>query len=150
MNRGADIWNSSVRSFPLVRIWRTRSGSWNGSPLRKRSLISEKIAVFAPIPSASVRTAIKVNTGDLRSWRSANPRSFISLSAKCLNRVDTRRAARRNEARGRGDDREEPRDSKINERIERVHFEEDILQSGSGENSEEQRGRARAENKPDH
>src|SRR5206468_6457741 len=78
MNRGADIWNSSVRSFPLVRICRTRSGSWNGSPLRKRSLISEKIAVFSPIPSASVRTAIKVNTGDLRSWRKANFRSFIS------------------------------------------------------------------------
>src|SRR6266566_2592142 len=79
MNRGADIWNSSVRSFPLVRICRTRSGSWNGRPFTKRSLISEKIAVFSPIPSASVRTAIKVNTGDLRSWRKANFRSFISL-----------------------------------------------------------------------
>src|SRR5438034_5686042 len=79
MNRGADIWNSSVRSFPLVRTCRTRSGSWNGRPFTKRSLISENIAVFSPIPSASVRTAIKVNTGDLRSWRKANFRSFISL-----------------------------------------------------------------------
>src|ERR1041385_5007854 len=77
MNRGADIWNSSVRSFPLVRICRTRSGSWNGSPLRNRSLISEKIAVFSPIPSVSVITASRVNPGDFRNWRSANRKSVI-------------------------------------------------------------------------
>src|SRR5213592_677726 len=79
MNRGADIWNSSVRSFPLVRICRTRSGSWNGSPLRKRSLIKLKIVVFSPMPSARVKTAIEVNAGDCRSLRKANIRSFISL-----------------------------------------------------------------------
>src|SRR5205823_14475270 len=77
MNRGADIWNSSVRSFPLVRICRIRSGSWNGRPLRKRSLINEKMAVFSPIPSVSVITARKVNPGDLINWRSANRRSVI-------------------------------------------------------------------------
>src|SRR5947209_11302123 len=77
MNRGADIWNSSVRSFPLVRICRTRSGSWNGSPFRNRSLINEKIAVLSPIPSVSVITARSVNPGDFRNWRSANRKSVI-------------------------------------------------------------------------
>src|SRR6476619_2806250 len=77
MNRGADIWNSSVRSFPLVRICSTRSGSWNGRPFRKRWLISEKIAVFSPIPSARVTTAMTVNPGDLRSCRNAKPISFM-------------------------------------------------------------------------
>src|SRR6476469_8057344 len=94
MNRGADIWNSSVRSFPLVRTCRTRSGSWNGSPFRKRSLISEKIAVFSPIPSARVTTAMTVNPGDLRSCRNAKRISFmIAVSLKvflsfCAQRDD--------------------------------------------------------------
>src|SRR6266550_8009900 len=109
MNRGADIWNSSVRSFPLVRICRTRSGSWNGSPLRKRSLSSEKIAVFAPIPSAKVITAINVNAGDLRSWRKANFRSFISLSAQCLNRIDKCGAARGDQTRQQRGDSQDKR-----------------------------------------
>jgi hypothetical protein len=30
-----------------------------------------KIAVFAPIPSASVNTAVKVNPGDFRNCRTA-------------------------------------------------------------------------------
>src|SRR6266403_988758 len=106
MNRGADIWNSSVRSFPLVRICRTRSGSRNGSPLRNRSLINEKIAVFNPIPSARVSTAMQVNAGDLRSWRSANFTSVILFGAQSLNRVDTCSAARR-EQTGRQCDRRE-------------------------------------------
>jgi hypothetical protein len=37
--------------------------------------------VFSPIPSANVMTAIDVNAGDLRSWRKANFKSFISLGA---------------------------------------------------------------------
>ena len=37
-----------------------------------------KIAVFAPIPSASVRMAIRVKPGDFRSWRSAKRRSFMA------------------------------------------------------------------------
>src|SRR6266550_1118860 len=56
-----------------------------------------KIAVFAPIPSASVRTATRVNPGDLRSWRKANLKSFMSFSAQCLNGIDMRRPARRNQ-----------------------------------------------------
>jgi hypothetical protein len=37
---------------------------------------SEKIAVLAPIPSASVSTAVSVNPGDFRSCRQPNLRSF--------------------------------------------------------------------------
>src|SRR4051812_20816723 len=55
------------------------------------------IAVFAPMPSASVRTATSVKPGDLPSWRKANLRSFMSFSAQCLNGIDMRRAARRNQ-----------------------------------------------------
>ena len=42
---------------------------------------SEKIAVFAPIPSASVRTAVSVNPGDFRNCLKAN---FMSLSILSL------------------------------------------------------------------
>ena len=35
----------------------------------------EKIAVVAPMPNASISTAVTVNPGDLRSWRNANLRS---------------------------------------------------------------------------
>jgi hypothetical protein len=31
----------------------------------------EKMAVVAPMPKASVSTAVRVNPGDLRNWRSA-------------------------------------------------------------------------------
>src|SRR5882724_1677818 len=99
MNRGADIWNSSVRSFPLVRICRTRSGSRNGSPLRNRSLINEKIAVFNPIPSARVSTAMQVNAGDLRSWRSANFTSLILFGSQSGNWINVCGAARGHQTR---------------------------------------------------
>src|SRR5206468_5873917 len=74
-----------------------RDGSLNGSRRRNRSLTKLKIVVFSPMPSASVKTAIAVNAGDLRSWRKANFKSFISLGTKCLNRVDTCGAARRSD-----------------------------------------------------
>src|SRR5882757_1751579 len=70
-----------------------RDGSLNGSRRRKRSLIKLKIAVFSPMPSARVRTATTVNPGDLRSWRTANFRSFMSLGAQRDNRIDTCGAA---------------------------------------------------------
>src|SRR5436190_24207457 len=108
------------------------------------------MAELTPMPSASVMIARKVNPGDFRSCLKAKRKSFISFGPQGFDRVYWRRAACRHEARGRGDDRKEPRDGKINERIKRIYLKEDILQSGSGENSEEQRGRARSNNKPDH
>src|SRR5205823_9365474 len=50
-----------------------------------------KIAVQAPMPSASVSTATAVKPGFFSSWRTANLRSFITQS---LHRIDLRRAAR--------------------------------------------------------
>lgn len=42
---------------------------WMGNSRRISSSTSVKMAVLAPMPSASVRTAETVNTGDLRNWR---------------------------------------------------------------------------------
>src|SRR5437868_14259914 len=56
-------------------------------------LITAKIARFAPRQIATVARAVTVNAGDLRSWRRANFRSFISFGSQCLNRIDHRRAA---------------------------------------------------------
>src|SRR5262249_39400713 len=58
----------------LVSITR-RSGSGNGAGFRITALKTEKIAVFAPMPSASVKTATAVKLGDFRRDRSANLRS---------------------------------------------------------------------------
>src|SRR6266480_5910257 len=73
----------------------TRSGSENGRPRRKRSCIKLKMAVFIPMPSASVMTARVVNPGDLRSWRRAKLRSFISFSAQSLDWLYARGASSR-------------------------------------------------------
>src|ERR1700757_3793131 len=70
----------------------TRSASENRRPRRKRSCIKLKMAVFIPMPSASVKTAINVNPGDLRSWRRANLRSFISFGAQGLDWINMCRA----------------------------------------------------------
>src|SRR5438270_11185794 len=69
------------------------SASGYGSGRSKTALTMLKIAVFAPIPSASVRTATKVNPGDLRSWRRANLRSLILFCAQRDYRVDAGGAA---------------------------------------------------------
>src|SRR4029453_10131431 len=48
---------------------------------------SVKMAALAPMPSASVMITTNVNPGDLRSWRRANLRSFISFGPQRLNRI---------------------------------------------------------------
>src|SRR5437773_11047107 len=75
------------------------SASGYGSGRSRTALTMLKMAVLAPMPSASVRTATKVNPGDLRSWRRANFRSFILFGAQCLNGVDKCGAARRDQTR---------------------------------------------------
>src|SRR5205807_9909777 len=126
MNRGADSWNSSVRSFPLVRICRTRSGSWNGSPLRNRSLINEKIAVLRPIPSASVRMAMNVNAGDCQSFRKAKRRSLMKtlLGAQRLHRIDKGGAAGGQQAREQRNCSEQNRGSAEQHGVVGRHFKE--------------------------
>src|SRR5438093_12179722 len=50
-----------------------------------------KMAVFAPMPSASVSTATAVKPGFFSNWRKANLRSFITQR---LHRIDFSRAPR--------------------------------------------------------
>src|SRR6266536_2595917 len=54
---------------------------------------SVKMAALAPMPSASVMITTNVNPGDLRSWRKANFRSFISFCSQSDDRIDTCSAA---------------------------------------------------------
>src|SRR4029077_5977658 len=65
----------TLRSFASLLTRKILDGSENGRPRRKRSLIKLKMAVFAPIPSASVSAAMAVNAGCLRRIRSAYRRS---------------------------------------------------------------------------
>src|SRR5437660_9542404 len=76
-------------------MWTTRSGCLNGRLCRKRSLIRLKMAVLKPIPSASVRMAMKVNAGDCQSFRKAKRRSLMKtlLGAQRLNWIDQRGSA---------------------------------------------------------
>ncbi len=59
-----------------------------GSGCSKTASITLKMALFAPIPSASVKIAIAVKPGALTSMRSENLRSCISLRAQRLNRIN--------------------------------------------------------------
>src|SRR6266404_5436498 len=78
MYRGADIGKGlRSRSLGLTYKCTSRLDSRKGRPRRKRSLIKLKMAVFNPIPSASVIRASKVNPGDLRNCRKAKRRSVI-------------------------------------------------------------------------
>jgi hypothetical protein len=53
------------------QTWTKRLGSLNASGRSNAPFTTLKIAVFAPIPSASVITAMAVNPGLFRSWRIA-------------------------------------------------------------------------------
>src|SRR4029077_3549997 len=53
-----------------------------GSGRSNTAFTTLKIAVCAPIPRASTRTATNVNPGDLRSWRRANVTSFMLFGVK--------------------------------------------------------------------
>src|SRR2546426_485673 len=63
---------------PLSKTITNRSVSLNGNGRRRMALTTLKIAVFAPMPSASVSTATAVKPGLFSSWRKANLRSFIT------------------------------------------------------------------------
>ena len=58
----------------VARTW-TVSGSEYGSGLNRTASATLKMAVLAPMASASVRTATDVNIGALRSRRNASLRS---------------------------------------------------------------------------
>src|SRR5262249_4707853 len=63
--------STRLRDLSPVTMCTTRDGSLNGSPRRNKSFIKLKTAVFAPMASASVTTAMMVKPGVLASVRSA-------------------------------------------------------------------------------
>src|SRR5436305_12076872 len=75
------------------------------------------MAVFAPMPSASVRIAVRVKPGDLRSWRKANLRSFILFGPQCDDGIYAAGALRRPPTGGERDQREQDGDGDKRERI---------------------------------
>src|SRR5947209_10567824 len=100
-----------------------RSASGYGSGRRRTALTMLKIAVLAPIPSASVIIATAENAGFLISPRKASRRSLIT---KRDHWIDPGGASRRNET-GSGCDRgQQRRDRKIDGRVERVDLEQNI------------------------
>src|SRR5213595_1128711 len=115
--------SSRLRSRAFEYMCTSRCGSLNGSPRRNRSLIKLKIAVFSPMPSASVRTAIKVNPGDLRSWRRANFRSFILFGAERYHRIDASRATCWDEAGNQRHDAHDQRNAQQSGDMKRGHVE---------------------------
>src|SRR6266545_6753241 len=84
------------------------SGCLIGSVFSKTASSKLKMAVFAPIPSASVSTATAVKPGFLSNWRKANLRSFI---AQCFHRIYSCRPACRQPAGQQGYGRKQERDS---------------------------------------
>ena len=55
------------------------SGFLTGSERNSSVLMTLKMAVFAPMPSARVSTATAVKPGFFSNWRKANLRSFIIM-----------------------------------------------------------------------
>src|SRR5260370_465912 len=102
------------------------------------------MAVFAPIPSASVTIATAENAGFLINCRNASRRLLIP---KCDHWIDPGGAARRNKTGSGGNQSKHSGDGKINGRIEGVDFEQNIFQRGGCDHSQQQRNAAGAENK---
>src|SRR5207237_9557732 len=94
-----------------------------------------KMAVFAPIPSASVTIATAENAGFLINCRKASRRLLIT---KCDHWIDPRGAPRGNKTGSRGDSCQQRRDREINRGVERIDLEENIFQSRCCDNPEEQ------------
>src|SRR5881397_311298 len=95
------------------------------------ALTALKIAVFAPMPSASVSTATTVKPGFFSNWRKANLRSFITQR---LHRIDPGRASRRPVAREGCDRSQQQCDPDKCEWVSRAHAEEQAAQyTGQGQ-----------------
>src|SRR4029453_14073816 len=118
----------------------TRSGSEKGRPRRKRSCIKLKIAVFMPMPSASVSTARKVNPGDLRSWRRAKRRSFIKtlFRPQCHHGIDACGTACRKPAGDERNDCEREQGEAKSQRIGSAHAVKHTLQTATDTDRAEQ------------
>src|SRR5437879_8299103 len=96
------------------------SASGYGSGRRRTALTMLKMAVLAPIPSASVTIATAENAGFLINCRNASRRLLIP---KCDHWIDPGGAARRNKTGSGGNQSKHSGDGEINGRIEGVDFE---------------------------
>src|SRR4029453_2028409 len=116
------------------------SGWGNGSGLSNTALTTLKMAVFRPMPSASVKTAIDVNAGDLRNWRRAKRRSFIKtlFRPQCHHRIDACGAARRQPAGDQRNDCEREQGEAQSRRIGSAHAIKHTLQAATGTDRAEQ------------
>src|SRR6266478_6932141 len=114
----------------------TRSGSENGRSRRKRSCIKLKMAVFIPIPIASISAARQLKAGVFRSCRSAKRISsnievsqpFGLFITQRDHWIDACGATRWNKTGNRRDERKHSGNRKINRRIEGVYFEKNIFE----------------------
>jgi hypothetical protein len=75
---------TSLRGMPALLLFcqsvTTRSASRYGSGRSNTALMTLNIAVFAPMPKASVKTTISVNPGRFARLLAANRKSLISVS----------------------------------------------------------------------
>src|SRR5437867_13052123 len=126
---------SPVSSSKTITTW---PGCSYGSGLSKTPLITLKMAVLAPMPSASVSTATAVKPGFFSSWRKANLRSFITQR---LHRIDLRRAAGRNVAGKGSDAKQAQRDQPKRQRVRRMYA---IEQGGQKTSQSKRAGQAYA------
>src|SRR5437868_15092833 len=91
------------------------------------------MAVFTPIPSASMRTATKAKPGDLRSWRKANRRSVIifvrrSFRPECDHWIDAGRATGGQPGRSHGGEGKNYTDAEEDSEISRLDLKENAAQ----------------------
>src|SRR5437660_4501415 len=112
-------------SFDFSETNTSHPGSLNGGGRSSTALTTLKIAVFAPMPSASVSTATMVKPGFFSNWRKANFKSFIT---QCLHRIDLRGPARGQPAGEKRDQSQEQRDTRKRGGIQRAHAEKQTAQ----------------------
>src|SRR5262249_23208073 len=109
-------------------ILTSRSACGKGNGRSSTPSTTEKIAVFAPIPSASVKTATRVKPGDLRNWRRANLRSFMSFSSQSDDWIYARSAAGGNPRSEESSGKQQRADGEIYSWVEPASFEQNALQ----------------------
>src|SRR6266576_6759642 len=128
---------------PTTDTETSSSESLTGNERSSRVLMTLKMAVLAPNPSASVSTATAVNPGFFSSWRKANLRSFITQS---LHRIDLCSASSGNPRREQPCEDENPGSGEKYNRIGRIHFKEHLLQRLSdGVRKKESPGQAQSD-----
>src|SRR6059058_4302541 len=88
-----------------------------------------KIAVLAPMPSASVSTATAVKPGFFSNWRKANLRSFITQRH---HRIGPRGSSGWNEAGQQRHDQQQQRNHHERDGIHRTDSKQQAAQQSSG------------------